>query len=78
MSDKQNTQLIERKTARCPFCDAFLFTGIYAEGVQVKCKGKDGKPCGRMIEINITEKGVEMMEVQQRTRDSPFQFATNQ
>ena len=68
-----NTRYTSRKTARCPFCGAFLCTGVLGESIQIMCHDKS---CKKMIDINFTEKGVEMVET--LTRDSPTLRVGNQ
>lgn len=62
----QATKKPTRKTARCPFCGAFLCTGELGQSIQVMCHDKG---CKKLIDINFTEKGVTMEESQ--ARDSP-------
>ena len=50
---------MQRKTAKCPFCGSFLCTGVLGESIQIVCHEKT---CKKIIEINFTEKGIEMME----------------
>jgi len=65
-----NMQAIKRqtrKTAKCPFCGSFLCTGVLGESIQVMCREKE---CRKLIDINFTEKGVQMAEAQVRDSSS--------
>jgi hypothetical protein len=60
-----------RKKVRCPFCDNVLGYGNFVDGFQMYCLDKNGRACKRLLEVNVTEKGVEVVEVNARARDSP-------
>lgn len=68
--------LNDKKKVRCPFCDNVLGFGNFVGGWQMFCLDKHGKACGRLLEINLTEKGVEVKEVA-KIREPP-QMAVNQ
>jgi hypothetical protein len=65
-----NTNNISRKTASCPFCRAELCTGISGQSIQIICRGTREQKCGKLIDINFTDGGVETKEVSP-ARDPP-------
>jgi len=56
-------QQIKRKNAHCPFCGALLCTGFLGKSIQIVCRGKNKYVCGKLIEINFSETGVQVEEV---------------
>ena len=62
-------QINDRKKVRCPFCDNVLGTGKFVSGFQMLCLNKYNTACGRLLEINLTENGMQVVEVPSKARD---------
>ena len=75
------TELNNRKKVRCPFCDNVLgFANGIVDGFQMFCLNKHNTACGRLLQLNVTEKGVEVVEIsiENKAREPPYQMSVNQ